>query len=362
MTKYQLAYEHLKSSIGKLEPGSLIPSVRDLIADLGVSQITVTRAFKELKHEGLIITRIGEGSFKAGRKSPGDKEVALDALLLLPDYPSTFTGMIQKVFKEHFKRSGHELKIGVYDSLKRPALTRARLKGQGNAVIFMPDATVSPDCIDIALEAGLAAVVIDAVSQSSKTDSVCADNQHGGALVADHFIKQGHRKAAMLLAQPKTFTRDCRQRGFERQFELAGLPAPAIIDCRTESGESSAEKARETTQNLIKDGNFEYSAVFCDSDLGALGLMGACHSSGVAIPGKVEVVGFDNLPESGCFYPSLSSVDQNLALWGIEAERSLVKQLRGEAMESIKSMIPPKLVLRESSSGNIRSAGRQVGG
>ena len=51
-----------KVAVGDWAPGSDIPSIRQLAADLCVSVITVKRAYLELEHEGVIVTQQGRGS------------------------------------------------------------------------------------------------------------------------------------------------------------------------------------------------------------------------------------------------------------------------------------------------------------
>jgi DNA-binding transcriptional regulator YhcF (GntR family) len=56
-------YEQIRSqiasliAIGSLSPGSRLPTVRSLAADLGIAAGTVARAYKELESSGLIESR-----------------------------------------------------------------------------------------------------------------------------------------------------------------------------------------------------------------------------------------------------------------------------------------------------------------
>ena len=52
-------------AVGDWRPGQEIPSIRALAAATRVSVITVKRAFLELEHEGILVTRQGRGSFVA---------------------------------------------------------------------------------------------------------------------------------------------------------------------------------------------------------------------------------------------------------------------------------------------------------
>lgn len=49
-------------AVGDWSEGQTIPSIRQLAVDLGVSVITVKRAYLELEREGVIVTHHGKGS------------------------------------------------------------------------------------------------------------------------------------------------------------------------------------------------------------------------------------------------------------------------------------------------------------
>ena len=62
---YQQIQDQIRDMIltGALEPGELLPSIRQLSSKLLTSVITVKRAYQDLENEGLIMTRPGVGTF-----------------------------------------------------------------------------------------------------------------------------------------------------------------------------------------------------------------------------------------------------------------------------------------------------------
>lgn len=60
-------------AVGDWAAGQPIPSIRQLAVDIGVSVITVKRAYLELEHEGVIVTRQGKGSFVASDSEVGTR-------------------------------------------------------------------------------------------------------------------------------------------------------------------------------------------------------------------------------------------------------------------------------------------------
>jgi GntR family transcriptional regulator len=72
-----------KIAVGDWREGDLIPSIRQMAADLEVSVITVKRAYLELEREGVIVTQHGKGSSVASGSELGMRlhEEELEALL-----------------------------------------------------------------------------------------------------------------------------------------------------------------------------------------------------------------------------------------------------------------------------------------
>lgn len=62
---YEQITRQLKEQMlqGKLEQGSILPSIRALAKELKVSIITVKRAYEELEQEGFVETTPGKGTY-----------------------------------------------------------------------------------------------------------------------------------------------------------------------------------------------------------------------------------------------------------------------------------------------------------
>lgn len=65
----------LRAEVDRLRPGDRLPSSRELVARLGVSPVTVSRALAQLAAEGLVVTRPGSGTYVAPRR-PSRAEAA----------------------------------------------------------------------------------------------------------------------------------------------------------------------------------------------------------------------------------------------------------------------------------------------
>ncbi|RIH88211.1 PLP-dependent aminotransferase family protein [Calidithermus roseus] len=78
---HQTLAQQLKETLRGLEPGSRLPTVRELVAQYGVSPVTVNKALSQLTQQGLVVVRPGSGTYVAERKAAqedyGWQEIAL---------------------------------------------------------------------------------------------------------------------------------------------------------------------------------------------------------------------------------------------------------------------------------------------
>ena len=90
-------YEQIRAQIsqlialGTLAPGTRLPTVRSLAADLGIAAGTVARAYRELEQSGLIETRRRNGTVVAGTpatvpETPAPATVAGDVTAAVDRY------------------------------------------------------------------------------------------------------------------------------------------------------------------------------------------------------------------------------------------------------------------------------------
>ncbi len=52
---------------GALQPGNQLPSIRELAKALSVNPTTIVKAYSELEHEGVIVSKHGKGMFVTGQ-------------------------------------------------------------------------------------------------------------------------------------------------------------------------------------------------------------------------------------------------------------------------------------------------------
>ena len=193
--------------------------------------------------------------------------------------------------------------------------------------------------------AGVALVSVDAANPG--VPQTIVDDVAGGRLAAGHLIGLGHRRIAFVGDMPPAglgFT-SCadRLRGYKQALAAAGIDVePGLI----RRGPHDAAVAAEHAAQLLKSPD-PPSAIFAASDTQAIGVLAAADRLGVAVPGQLSVVGFDDI-ESAAFL-NLSTIRQPLARSGTEGAQRLCALLRGDRLRPLRQELPIELMARGTS-------------
>ncbi|HWS57476.1 MAG TPA: substrate-binding domain-containing protein, partial [Actinotalea sp.] len=154
----------------------------------------------------------------------------------------------------------------------------------------------------------------------------------------------GHRRVAFLGGRADLESARLREQGYRTALARAGIPVdPGLVA----NGGYRRGTAR-TPATVLLTGPDRPTAIFAANDLSALGVMDAAADLGLAIPGDLSVVGFDNVPESALTTPPLTTVDQPIQQMGSEATSLLIRLLEGRTGETTHVRLPTVLVERGS--------------
>jgi LacI family transcriptional regulator len=347
--RHEALYGRLLIRVRSLPAGQRLPSVRHLMQEYAVSQVTIDRAIGRLKDEGFVAAQAGRGIFSMGKGRLGTIG------LLVYEGSSPFEFLAVRRARVVLNAAGYDVRLANFDVDRGilPALRDLACDG----LMVMPS---SRDRVITELLAerpsATPTVLLDQVPGDLDLNAVGTDNVHGGALAAQHLLGLGHRRLALVLAEPDVETQRARIAGFTSQAELNGATIE-VVRCldimRERRGHipgGSYAVAHFAVGELLRGrgGTPGFTGVFSDSDMGALGTMKALHEARIAMPGAVSVIGFDDLPEARYFHPALTTIRQNLDGWFAAALRIIEARLAGEAGPAQRVRVRPELVQRES--------------
>ncbi|MFE2427256.1 LacI family DNA-binding transcriptional regulator [Streptomyces sp. NPDC059373] len=188
-------------------------------------------------------------------------------------------------------------------------------------------------------------VVVDpAGSPALDVPTIGATNWAGGMAATDHLLGLGHRRIGFIAGPTRLLCSRARLDGYRAALEAAGV---GVDDGLVMQGDFYHEGGF-TACGRLMDLAEPPTAIFASSDQMALGAIEALRRRGLRVPEDVSVVGFDDLPEVRWCAPPLTTVRQPLVEMGKLAARTVLRQARGEEIDSPRLELATELVIRAS--------------
>ncbi|MET9736416.1 LacI family DNA-binding transcriptional regulator [Streptomyces sp. NPDC006458] len=185
-------------------------------------------------------------------------------------------------------------------------------------------------------------VVIVAGDRHQRYAVVDTDQAAGARLATEHLLSLGHRTVWHLAGPQDSPSARQRLEAWHNTLKEAGSPVPPVS-----YGDWTADSGYEAGQRLAQEPDL--TAVFTANDQMALGVMLALAEAGRSVPGDVSVVGFDDVDDSSCYQPPLTTVHQEFERVGEQCLASLLHQMsHGQDTTPPVSQILPRLVVRKS--------------
>jgi DNA-binding LacI/PurR family transcriptional regulator len=177
--------------------------------------------------------------------------------------------------------------------------------------------------------------------------SVLIDDYAGAMLAVRHLIDLGHRRIGYLGITNRPFSNGQRFQAYRDALRAADLPldprAILIVDTPGPETDDVLASARQMP-GLLESG---ITALFCYNDQLAIGALLACRDRGVAVPGQLSVVGFDDIALAQYVSPALTTVAQPRRDLGSRAMCMLLDLMNGRPVSDL--VLAPTLVARASS-------------
>ncbi|AJQ96356.1 LacI family DNA-binding transcriptional regulator [Gynuella sunshinyii] len=167
----------------------------------------------------------------------------------------------------------------------------------------------------------------------------------GGFRATEHLLNQGYRKIAMITGESWSESSNQRVRGYRQAMINADCP---INERLIAAGNWSVRQSYLQVRTWLSAGE-QIDAIFCASDLMAVGVYQAIQEQGRKIPEDIAVMGFDNQLLAGELLPPLSSIDLPYDEMGrMAVDYCLIGMIEGIAQTKIEG----ELSVRESTSHN----------
>ncbi|GMQ25838.1 LacI family DNA-binding transcriptional regulator [Algoriphagus sp. oki45] len=251
---------------------------------------------------------------------------------------------------ETAKKNGYSILLAQsYDLLKDEILASQHLLGMGvdGLLISVSNETKEAEHLQAFLDEGKPVVQFDKITDQLEGPKIEVDDFQGAYQAVSHLIRQGYRKIAHLSGRMEVKNAHERFFGYKKALKDHGLEFSEawVKNCF----DISEKEGFDFTQELMESEE-KPDAIFCITDLVALGAMNYLKSSGYQIPQQIGLMGFSNWMLSEYTSPSLSSVDQFGTQMGSKAAEILIDLLKKQELGTNGTMeVKTELVIRGSS-------------
>jgi DNA-binding LacI/PurR family transcriptional regulator len=182
-----------------------------------------------------------------------------------------------------------------------------------------------------------------AVSPDQPGISIGCDNKQGGSDLTRHLIDQGCHRIGFVGSASEHYPEFLeRYRGYAQALHEAGLDTDPDLQVDAITTERSGYEAA----NRLMERKAAFDALFCASDLIAIGAMRALQEKGFAIPRDAVIAGFDDIPVASFTNPSLTTVQQDTKTAANLLVETLLALIQGETVQSTTISAP--VVIRQS--------------
>lgn len=178
-------------------------------------------------------------------------------------------------------------------------------------------------------------------------DRVYTDDLAAAYDATSQLILDGAARVAAIGLRQDSYahTAHMREQGFREALDdHNATSAPEYLRYVDEYDEHNGYRAMSELLNLAPWPD----AVFCFSDMLALGAIRKLREAGVNIPGQIAVIGFDNINEDAWSYPSLSSISADTDQTAKAAVKALINRISNPESPYCEHTISHYTVLRES--------------
>jgi DNA-binding LacI/PurR family transcriptional regulator len=224
------------------------------------------------------------------------------------------------------------------------ALTR-RHRADGVMVVSL---RLSRQQLDSFRRAGVPLVTVGVLAPG--VPQTITDDVMGGRLATGHLLALGHRRIGfvgdtthrMSATHLGFSSSQHRLSGYRQALAAAGVGYDPGLVRRGPFGPANAETLAAGLLALPD----RPSAIFAASDTQAMGVLTAADRCGIAVPGQLSVIGFDDIESAALL--GLSTVRQPLENSGAEGARRLCALLRGERVRPLRQQLALEVVHRAS--------------
>ena len=170
---------------------------------------------------------------------------------------------------------------------------------------------------------------------------VAADNSRGTYIGTKYLYELGHRDI-LYFGRRHTTTHQLRAEGYMKACQELGLQQRFV---NSEFSRSSIANGYEMARELFSK-PIDYTAIFASTDSNALGILKAADELHIDIPGRLSLIGFDNITATGLPRIDLTTIEQPKRDMAVQAVDMLRDKTENGTQGYVHQILLPTLIKR----------------
>ena len=334
--------------------------IEDVARAAGVSVATVSRVLNEQggvlpetqeKVRKVVETLHYEPNLSARNLRKNESRIIL---ILAPNFSNPYYSNVLSGICDVSRNLGYStLMYNTYDSnaLDESLVTSLFQKNRADGMITL---AVNKDDRWLAKYAGKYPLVqCSEYVEDAVLPHISVNNRLAAKESVAHLIAQGHTKIGIVTSANRYLSSANRLRGYLDALEAAGIERDdALIACA--SADYSFASGKQAARDLLSLPE-PPSAIFCVSDILALGVIAAAGKMGLQVPWDLSVTGFDDVDYTTMFHPYLSTVAVPCYELGRSSMLLLYDHILQKPGAQQEVYLPHQIVLRETTAQRAKS-------
>jgi LacI family transcriptional regulator len=337
--------------------------MRDVASKAGVSPMTVSRVINDSPrvNDGTrrrVEAAIADLGYVPNRLARGLIRRKTGALgVIVPDVANPFFTLVVRGAEEVAWRAGyHVILCNTQADLERErGYLEDMLAFQVEGLLIAPVSDRSRPHLRVLTQNNVPFVLIDRSIAGYEGDLVQGDSIGGARLLVEHLLELGHRRIAMITETNEVSTARDRLRGYREALEAGGAEFEEGLVAETSALDPRG--AHDATFRLL-DLAEPPTAIFAVNNIAVVGVAEAARERGLAVPGDLALVCFDDIEYASRFHPFLTAMVQPAETFGTIATQLLLDRLAGRVAKRRRLVVlPADFVVRESSGAGVPVSG-----
>ncbi len=176
-------------------------------------------------------------------------------------------------------------------------------------------------------------------------DSVVTDSKNSAFEATEVFIKNRHKKIAVICGPKEVYTVDMRLKGYQEALKKHHIDENK---CYNQCGNYTILGGYKAMNKLFEQAE-KPTAVFVTNYEMTLGAVMAINERNVKVPDELSIIGFDDMDMMKVIRPPITVVSQPLKKLGEKAAEIILNKMKKEKTEQEKTfMLENRLIIRNS--------------